>query len=136
MNFRERFDQLRISGESFCAELEKEIRQFIPNYQVFVNDQFEAAFPEDHLMRDGKMMLSLRLKLDLKGFGKPNVSRLKSELGDIEGQLKVLRSNFADSAEEIDFDWHLQEGADLELLRTAFKIDVSLLTQKIKTVAQ
>lgn len=111
MNLKSRFEDLRSFGEIFTAACQQEIRKAtgISNFKCFVHDQFEAAFPEDHLTRDGTMMLSLRLSLDLKGFGKASVDRLKQQIAPLNENYKVLRANFADSAEEVDFDWHVTE---------------------------
>lgn len=110
-SIRTRFESLKTFGESLAKDLENKVRTQtgIPNFKVFVHDQFEASFPEDHLTRDGRVMLSLRLSLDLKGFGEARVRRVKDLLEARVSDWQLLRPNFEDSREEIDFDWHLTE---------------------------
>ena len=110
-DIRGRYEALKDFAEEFVKGQERRVQELtgISKFRCFVHDQFESDFPEDHLTRDQTVILFMRLSLDLKGLGAPEVARLKDALEPRLKDLNFLRPNFADSAEEVDFDWHLTE---------------------------
>ena len=110
-DIRGRYEALRNFAEEFAQAQERTVQELtgISKFKCFVHDQFEKDFPEEHLTRDQIVILFMRLSLDLKGLGPTEVARLKKALEPYLVGLHFLRSNFADSIEEVDFDWHLTE---------------------------
>ncbi|MES2746527.1 MAG: hypothetical protein V4655_13930 [Bdellovibrionota bacterium] len=111
MSIKDRFSALKTFADSYTRELESTIRRRtgIGNFRCFPCDEFISAYPEDHLTRAGAVLISLRLTLDLKGFGEDSVNQLKIHLTPLADSLDLLRPNFSESKEEIDFDWHITE---------------------------
>ncbi len=111
MSIKDRFSALKTFAEGYTRELESQIRKRtgIGNFRCFLCDEFIDAYPEDHLTRGGAVLISLRVTLDLRGFGEGPVKKLKEHLSPLADTLDILRSNFAESKEEIDFDWHITE---------------------------
>lgn len=136
-DIRGRWEALKNFAEGFAKTEERKVRDStgIAKFHCFVHDQFEKDFPEDHLTRDQVVILFMRLTLDLKGLGPVEVARLKKVLEPRLNDLSFLRPNFADSIEEVDFDWHLTEkerdldqGASFALRLEA---DARIITQSL-----
>ena len=108
----ERYKALEVWSSGLASALEQKLRREtgIAAFQCFVHDQFEAAFPEDHMTRDQRLVfISLRLSLDLKTMAPAAVADLKMYLKPQIKTLSILRDNFEDSPIRLDFDWHLSE---------------------------
>jgi hypothetical protein len=111
MTIEERFKALQTFAQAYTHDLQREMqrRTGIGNFRCYPHDEFISAFAEDHLTRAGDVLISLRVTLDLKGYGDGHVRQLKARLGPLAESLERLRANFEDSRDAVDFDWHISE---------------------------
>ncbi len=142
-DIKRRYLELKDWAEAYTAKLEADIqsRTALKRLHCFVMDQFEEAYPDEHLSRDKAFVfLSLRVAVDLKGLSKERVHALKAKVSHDRGALQILSENFHDSPFVLDLDWHISERERVRDQGVEFAnfviADCMMLARQLETLAQ
>jgi hypothetical protein len=138
---RHRYEDLERWANAFTASLESAIRTQTKGkcFHCFVMDQFEEAYPTEHLTRDRKFVhLSLRVAIDLRDLDQAAVRLAKATVLEARSSLRILSGSFHDDPKVIDLDWHVseKEKAEDEGAEFAKRVlaDCALLVELLETI--
>ena len=111
-DIKRRYLELKQWADDYTAKLEVEIQSHthMKRFHCFVMDQFEEAYPDEHLSRDKNyVFLSLRVAVNLKDLPPNTVQMLKAKVSRDRASLHLLSENFHDNPLVLDLDWHISE---------------------------
>lgn len=139
---KRRYQDLQLWAVVYTSNIESRIQTATgwKRFHAFVMDQFEDAFPEEHLTRDqAHVFLSLRIAINLKDIERAEAMKIKAFVKSIKGSFQILVENFHDDAQVIDLDWHVSEkerdGDDGEGFAAKVLADCRLIVEHFEKVS-